>query len=107
MNSQQLRELQDWVIYPRLLQARGVADVVPFGGLVKQYQIEINPYSLEKYKVSLRDLAQAVEESNQNAGGPLLDNKQQSLAVRGVGLLRSVQDIENSWSPRLAACRYM
>jgi cobalt-zinc-cadmium resistance protein CzcA len=92
----QLRELQDWVVYPRLLQAQGVADVVPFGGLVKQFQIEINPFALEKYKVSLRDLAQAVEESNQNAGGALLDNRQQSLAVRGVGLLRSVSDIENS-----------
>lgn len=96
LNSQQLREIQDWVVYPRLLQAGGVADVVPFGGLVKQYQIQIDPLSLEKYKLSLRDLAEAVEESNQNAGGALLDNRQQSLAVRGVGLLRSVGDIENS-----------
>ena len=96
LDPQQLRELQDWVIYPRLLQARGVADVVPFGGLVKQYQIEIDPLALEKYKLSLRDLAQAVEESNQNAGGALLDNRQQSLAVRGVGLLKSITDIENS-----------
>lgn len=96
LDSQQLRELQDWVIYPRLLQSGGVADVVPFGGLVKQYQIEINPFALERYKIPLRDLADAVEQSNQNAGGALLDNKQQSLAVRGVGLLRSVSDIENS-----------
>jgi cobalt-zinc-cadmium resistance protein CzcA len=96
LDPQQLRELQDWVIYPRLLQAQGVADVVPFGGLVKQYQIEINPFALEKYRISLRELAEAVEESNQNAGGALLDNRQQSLAVRGVGLLKSVSDIENS-----------
>ncbi len=96
LDPQQLRELQDWVVYPRLLQAQGVADVVPFGGLVKQYQIEINPLALEKYKISLHDLAEAVEESNQNAGGALLDNRQQSLAVRGVGLLKSVSDIENS-----------
>lgn len=96
LDPQQLRELQDWVIYPRLLQAQGVADVVPFGGLVKQYQIEIDPFALEKYGVSLRDLAEAVEESNQNAGGALLDNGQQSLAVRGVGLLKSLSDIENS-----------
>jgi cobalt-zinc-cadmium resistance protein CzcA len=96
LDPQQLRELQDWVVYPCLLQAQGVADVVPFGGLVKQYQIEINPFSLEKYRISLRDLADAVEESNQNAGGALLDNRQQSLAVRGVGLLKSAADIENS-----------
>jgi len=95
-DSMQLRELQDWVVYPRLLQAGGVADVVPFGGLVKQYQIQIDPFSLEKYNLSLSDLATAVEESNQNAGGALLDNREQSLAVRGVGLLRSIADIQNS-----------
>jgi cobalt-zinc-cadmium resistance protein CzcA len=96
LDPQQLRELQDWVIYPRLLQSPGVADVVPFGGLIKQYQIAINPFALEKYRISLRDLAEAVTESNQNAGGALLDNRQQSLAVRGVGLVKSVSDIENS-----------
>lgn len=95
-DSMQLRELQDWVLYPRLVQIPGVADVVPFGGLVKQYQIQIDPFSLEKYRVSLKELAEAVEESNQNAGGALLDNLQQSLAVRGVGLVRSVQDLEAS-----------
>ena len=96
LDSRQLRELQDWVVYPRLLQASGVADVVPFGGLVKQYQIQIDPLALEKYRLSLSDLATAVEESNQNAGGALLDNREQSLAVRGVGLLKSTADIENS-----------
>ncbi len=96
LDSRQLRELQDWVVYPRLLQAGGVADVVPFGGLVKQYQIRIDPLALEKYKLSLSGLAKAVEESNQNAGGALLDNREQSLAVRGVGLLKSIPDIENS-----------
>ncbi|MFN7937129.1 MAG: CusA/CzcA family heavy metal efflux RND transporter [Bryobacteraceae bacterium] len=96
LDSRQLRELQDWVVYPRLLQAGGVADVVPFGGLVKQYQIEINPFALEKYNLSLSELATAVQESNQNAGGALLDNREQSLAVRGVGLLKSTADIENS-----------
>ncbi|WP_031500345.1 efflux RND transporter permease subunit [Bryobacter aggregatus] len=96
LNPQQLRELQDWVIAPRLLQSPGIADVVPFGGLVKQYQIQISPLGLEKYKISLRDLADAVSQSNQNAGGALLDNKQQSLAVRGVGMLKTTSDIENS-----------
>jgi cobalt-zinc-cadmium resistance protein CzcA len=96
LDSMHLRELQDWVLYPRLVQIPGVADVVPFGGLVKQYQIQIDPFSLEKYRISLKDLAEAVEESNQNAGGALLDNRQQSLAVRGVGLVRSTQDLEAS-----------
>lgn len=96
LDSRQLRELQDWVVTPRLLQVPGIAEVVPFGGLIKQYQIQIDPYLLEKYRLSLPELAEAVEASNQNAGGALLDNQQQSLAVRGVGLLRSIEDIENS-----------
>jgi cobalt-zinc-cadmium resistance protein CzcA len=96
LDAMQLRELQDWVVTPRLLQVPGVAEVVPFGGLIKQYQIRIDPLLLEKYRLSLPELAEAVAESNQNAGGALLDNRQQSLAVRGVGLLRSLEDIENS-----------
>lgn len=96
LDDMQLRELQDWVITPRLLQVAGVADVVPFGGLVKQFQIQVDPLLLEKYRLTLADIAEAVAASNQNAGGALLDNRQQSLAVRGVGLLRSVEDIENS-----------
>ena len=96
LDDMQLRELQDWVVTPRLLQVAGVADVVPFGGLVKQFQIQVDPLLLEKYRLTLADIAEAVAASNQNAGGALLDNRQQSLAVRGVGLLRSVEDIENS-----------
>jgi cobalt-zinc-cadmium resistance protein CzcA len=91
----QLRELQDWVIAPRLLQVSGVADVVPFGGLVKQYQIEVDPPSLEKYGFTITRISEAVRANNRNAGGALLDNKQQSMVIRGVGLIRSNEDIEN------------
>jgi cobalt-zinc-cadmium resistance protein CzcA len=91
----QLRELQDWVIAPRLLQVSGVADVVPFGGLVKQYQIEIDPLKLEKYNLTVSKVAQAVGANNKNAGGGMLDNRQQSMVVRGVGLIHSTSDIEN------------
>jgi cobalt-zinc-cadmium resistance protein CzcA len=91
-----VRELQDWVVEPRFLQVPGIADVVPFGGLIKQYQIEIDPIALEKYKLSIGQIAEAVNASNQNAGGALIDNRQQSMVVRGVGLIQSVQDIENS-----------
>ncbi|MCC7156760.1 MAG: efflux RND transporter permease subunit [Bryobacterales bacterium] len=89
-----LRELQDWVIAPRLLQVAGVADVVPFGGLIKQYQIEIDPLKLEKYNLTIRHIAASVAANNKNAGGALIDNRQQSMVVRGVGLIRSVDDIE-------------
>src|SRR6266576_5885102 len=66
-NEVALRELEDWVIEPRLLQVPGVADVTPFGGLIKQYQIEIEPLALSKYDLSIAQVAQAVNANNQNA----------------------------------------
>jgi cobalt-zinc-cadmium resistance protein CzcA len=89
-----LRELQDWVVEPRFLQVDGIADIAPFGGLVKQYQIEVDPLALGKYGLSISQIAQAVNANNLNAGGAMLDNKQQSMVIRGVGLLESVSDIE-------------
>jgi cobalt-zinc-cadmium resistance protein CzcA len=94
-DAMQLRELQDWVVTPRFLQEYGIADVATFGGLVKQYQIEVDPLALEKYNISIAQIAKAVGANNSNAGGALMDNRQQSLVVRGVGLLRSIADIEN------------
>jgi cobalt-zinc-cadmium resistance protein CzcA len=90
-----LREAQDWIVIPRLLQVPGVADVAPFGGPVKEYQIEIDPLALEKYKLSIGQIAQAINANNKNAGGAMLDNRQQSMVVRGVGLIQSVTDVEN------------
>jgi heavy metal efflux system protein len=94
-DSQTLREIEDWVVEPRLLQVPGVTNITPFGGTIKQYQIEVEPVALTKYGLSIKDIAQAVDSNNQNAGGALLDNKQQGLVVRGVGLIQSIGDIEN------------
>ncbi|MCC7499583.1 MAG: efflux RND transporter permease subunit [Bryobacterales bacterium] len=91
----QLRELEDWVIEPRLRQVPGIADITPFGGKVKQYQIQVDPLALEKYGLTIDQIGQAVNANNRNAGGAILDNDQQSMVVRGVGLLRSTADIEN------------
>lgn len=90
-----LRELQDWVVIPRLLQVPGVADVAPFGGFVKQFQIEVDPLALEKYRLSVKQISDAISANNRNAGGAQLDNRQQSVVVRGVGLIQSVSDVEN------------
>ena len=94
-DSRDLREIQDWVVEPRLLQVPGVTDITPFGGVIKQYQINVDPAALTRYGLTIRDIAQAVDANNQNAGGALLDNGQQSMAVRGVGLIQSVDDIKN------------
>src|SRR5579862_1758347 len=94
-DSRQLREIEDWTIEPRLLQVPGVTNITPFGGLIKQYQIEVDPLALAKYNLAIRDIAQAVDANNENAGGALLDNRQQGVVVRGVGLIQSTSDIEN------------
>src|SRR5215831_7360319 len=54
-SDRELRELEDWVVAPRLLQVPGVADVVPFGGVVKQYQVEVSPNALSKYGLSIKN----------------------------------------------------
>ena len=92
-DTMQLRELQDWVVTQRLLQIPGVADVTIFGGLVRQYEIQLDPKALDKYKFSVRQIADAVKNNNRNAGGALLTMGHQSLAIRGSGLLRSADDI--------------
>jgi heavy metal efflux system protein len=91
----QLRELQDWVVAPRLLQVEGVADVVTFGGLVRQYEIALDPRALDRYHFGVRQLADAVKANNRNAGGALLDLGQQSLPIRGSGLVQSVEDLQD------------
>ncbi|HOL70692.1 MAG TPA: efflux RND transporter permease subunit, partial [Bryobacteraceae bacterium] len=90
-----LREINDWVVTPRLLQVPGVGDVYPFGGAVKQYQIHVDPLALYKYGLSVEQVAEAVSANNQNAGGSLLNAGEQALVVRGVGLIRSISDLEN------------
>jgi cobalt-zinc-cadmium resistance protein CzcA len=91
----QLREIQDWVIAPRLMQVPGVGDVFAFGGLVKQYEIAVEPMALYKYGLTIRQIADAVAANNENAGGSLIRAGEQALVVRGIGRLRTVADVEN------------
>lgn len=95
LDPMKLRELQDWIVEPRFLQVPGVADVTPFGGLVKRYQIQIDPLALSKYDLSIGQIAEAVRANNGNAGGAVLDNGQQSMVIRGVGLIQNIPDIQN------------
>ena len=94
-DAMQLRELQDWVVAPRMLQVPGVADVTPFGGLTRQYEVQVNPRALDKFNLGIRQIADAVKNNNRNAGGALLRMGQQSLAIRGSGLIENSEDIGN------------
>ena len=88
------RTIQDWVIRPLLKSTPEVIDVNSMGGYVKQYQVLIEPGMLRKYSLTLRDVFDAVARNNANAGGNILEKHDEKYIVRGIGLIRSLQDIE-------------
>jgi len=90
----EVRDTAEWVVRRRLLGVQGVAQVVPIGGGVRQYQVEIDPDRLRRHGVTLDEVAHAIETSNQNTtGGFVVRGPQQNL-VRGLGRLRSREDLE-------------
>jgi len=91
----ELTELNHWVIIPRLRQIHGIADVSNFGGITTQFQIEVDPNKLTKYNLSLSDITESIERNNSNAGGSTLIRGDLSYVVRGVGLVRDLQDMGN------------
>ncbi|TGM23752.1 efflux RND transporter permease subunit [Leptospira meyeri] len=95
MPTMELRSIQDWELAPRLQQIQGVADVITFGGDIKEYQIEINPINQDKYNVFLRDLVLAIEENNANTGGNIFKHGNQAIPVRALGAIENEKDIEN------------
>lgn len=91
----ELTAIHDWVIERELVSAPGVADVVSFGGEEKIYEIKINPTELANYDLSPLEVYEAVSKSNINVGGDVIEKGSQAYVVRGVGLLESIEDIEN------------
>ena len=91
----EVTSIQDWVVERELLSVPGVADVVSFGGEEKIFEIQINPTELVNYDLSPLDVYEAVEKSNINVGGDVIQRGDQAYVVRGVGLLDNVEDIEN------------
>jgi cobalt-zinc-cadmium resistance protein CzcA len=91
----ELRTLQDWVVERALRQVPGVADVVGMGGFIKQYEVQPDLQKLRAYKLTLQDLQDALGRGNANAGGSYVAQGAQQFAIRGIGLLRSAQDIGN------------
>ncbi|WP_060875422.1 efflux RND transporter permease subunit [Myroides odoratus] len=91
----EVTSIQDWVVERELLAVPGVADVVSFGGEEKIFEIQINPTELVNYGLSPLDVYEAVEKSNINVGGDVIQRGDQAYVVRGVGLLDNLEDIEN------------
>ncbi len=89
------RTIQDWLVAPRLRTVPGVTEVNSFGGEVKQYQVVVRPESLVQYGLTLREVLEALERGNGNAGAGYVVKGWEQTYIRGVGLFEKAGDIES------------
>ena len=91
----QLRSIQDWYLRYQLESVEGVSEVASIGGYVKQYQVEVDPNKLLAYGIPLSKVKRAIERSNNDVGGNVLEMSGTEYMVRGLGYIKSVKDIED------------
>ncbi len=94
-DTRELLTIQNWVIDRQLRSVPGVADLVAFGGQEKTYDVNVDPSRLAKYDITPLQVFEAINQSNINVGGDIIEKNGQAYVVRGVGLLASITDIEN------------
>ncbi|RVU25627.1 efflux RND transporter permease subunit [Sandaracinomonas limnophila] len=95
-DSRELLTIQNWTIDRQLRAVPGVADIVAFGGREKTYEIAMDPVKLQKYDLTPLELYTAISKSNLNVGGDVIEKNGQAFVVRGIGLLKTIEDIENT-----------
>jgi Cu(I)/Ag(I) efflux system membrane protein CusA/SilA len=91
----QLRSLQDWYVRYQLQAVEGVSEVASVGGFVKQYQVDVHPDKLRAHGVTLPEVSEAVKKGNIDVGAKVVENNGYELLVRGVGFIKSIEDVEN------------
>src|SRR5208282_3924864 len=89
------KEVEDWICEKQLKTVPGVLDVSGFGGLTKEYHVELDPPKLVHYNIPLAQVIGAIQNSNTNSGGSYLNVGEQAYDVRGLGLIHSLDDIRN------------
>ncbi len=94
-DSRELKTLQDWVVDRQLRSVPGVGDVVAFGGKTKTYEIKVDPAKLNNLGITALDVFNAVQKSNINIGGDVINQNDQAFVVRGIGLLNDINEIKN------------
>jgi len=92
---EELRAIEDWVVEKKFRSVPGVVDLNPFGGLTKQYQVLVDPAKLKSYGLNLQQVFTALQNGNVNAGGGYVEHGAQLYVVRGLGLIKDVDDIAN------------
>jgi cobalt-zinc-cadmium resistance protein CzcA len=93
-NPMELRTIQDWIVRREMLGTAGVADINSYGGFVKQYEIAVNPERLRGMNLTLTDIFIALERNNENTGSAYIDKNPTAYFIRGIGLVKSLDDIE-------------
>ncbi|MDB5203297.1 MAG: CusA/CzcA family heavy metal efflux transporter [Ferruginibacter sp.] len=88
-----LRTMQDWIVARQLYGTPGIAEVSSFGGMLKQYEVAVNPARLKAMNVSIAEIFSALEKNNQNTGGAYIDKKPNAYFIRGIGLISSIEEI--------------
>ncbi len=94
-NVMDLRTIQDWIVRREMLGTPGVADVNSYGGFLKQYEVSVNPERLRAMNITLTEIFTALQNNNQNTGSAYIDKKPQAYFIRGIGLITSIEDINN------------
>lgn len=94
-NTRDLLTIQNWVVERELKSVPGVADVVSFGGEQKVYEVQLNPILLSRYDLTPIDVYEALEKANVNVGGDVIIRNNQAFVVRGIGLINSIEELEN------------
>ncbi|QOX80060.1 efflux RND transporter permease subunit [Trichlorobacter lovleyi] len=92
---EQLRTLQDWFVRYQLNTVPGVAEVASIGGLVREYQIDLDPTKLQAYSISSAKVMEALKGSNKDVGGRLIEQADAEYLIRGQGYVKSLADLEN------------
>ena len=95
LNLMQLKTLNDWTVRYGLQTISGVSEINSWGGLTKQYTIEVDPDSLRRYNLTLHDVMQAVTDNNANFGGSYIEHAEQQYTIRGLGRAKDINDLGN------------
>ncbi|MBD1366824.1 efflux RND transporter permease subunit [Mucilaginibacter sp. ZT4R22] len=90
-----LTAIQDWILDRQFKSIQGVADVNSFGGEEKTYEVSVNPSLLQKYGLTSLDVYTAINRSNINVGGDVIEKNDQAFVVRGIGLINNISEIQN------------
>ncbi|RMF75685.1 MAG: efflux RND transporter permease subunit [Acidobacteria bacterium] len=91
----ELRSLQDWYLRYGLVSVEGVSEVASLGGFVKQYQVVVDPVRLRAYGMTLGRVRQAIERSNVDVGGRVIEQAEMEFMIRGLGYIRTLEDLRN------------